>query len=109
MKNELSKILSNAVATKLALESIRANETGRALEFLEMNLDVSVLALNSLAKEVDPTERESVIAALQMIRDYRRVHPRRVEADLSTVANGVPVRAARAARERIPKILEEIE
>jgi hypothetical protein len=109
MKDELLNILSSAATTQLALESIRAKEIGRALEFLEMNLDASVLALNRLAKEVDPTERERVISTLQMIREYRRVHPRRVEADLSAVANGLPVRAARAAQERIPKILEEIE
>jgi hypothetical protein len=108
MKDELLKILSNAATTQLALESIRANETDRALEFLEMNLDASVLSLNGLAKEVEPTERERVISTLRMIRDYRRVHPRRVEADLSTVANGVAVHAARAAQERIPKILKEI-
>ncbi len=109
MKDDLLRILSNAATTQLALESLRANDTGRALEFLEMNLDASVLVLNKLVKEVDATEREAVISVLHQIRDYRRAHPRRAEADLSALANGVPVRAARLAQERIPKILDEIE
>jgi len=74
-----------------------------------MDLDVSVLALNGLGKEVDPAQREQVTSTLQQIRAYRRAHPRRVEADLGTLANGLVVRAARPAQERVRKILDEIE
>ena len=109
MKDELLEILSKVSTTQLALESLRANSTGRALELLEIDLDASVLALNRLAKEADPTQRERVTSTLHQIRAYRRVHPRRAEADLGTIANGVLVRAARAAQERARKILDEIE
>jgi hypothetical protein len=109
MKNEVLQILGRISTTQLALESLRAKSTDRALELLEIDLDASVLALNGLAKEVDPSQRERVTSTLQQIRAYRRVHPRRVEADLGTVANGVLVRAARSAQERVRKILDEME
>lgn len=109
MKDELLETLSKVSTTQLALESLRANRIGQALELLEMDLDASVLALNRLAREVDPTRLERVTSTLQQIRAYRRVHPRRVEADLSTFANGLLVRAGRAAQERVGKILNGIE
>ena len=109
MKDELLEILSKVSTTQLALESLRANSTDRALELLEIDLDASVLALARFAKEVDPARRERATSTLQQIRAYRRVHPRRAEADLGTIANGVLVRAARAAQERARKILDEIE
>lgn len=108
MKDQLVEVLAKVSTTQLALESLRANSTRRALELLEIDLDASVLALNRLAKEIDATERERVTSTLQQIRAYRRVHPRRVEADLGDVANGVLARAARAAQERVAKILQEI-
>jgi hypothetical protein len=109
MKDRVLEILGRVSTTQLALESLRANSTQRALELLEMDLDASVLALNGLSKEIGATERERVTSTLQLIRAYRRVHPRRVEADLGNVAHGVVVRAARAAQERAAKILNEIE
>ena len=109
MKDELLEVLGRVSTTQLALESLRANGTDRALELLEMDLDVSILALNRLSKEVDPIKRERVASTLKQIRAYRRAHPRRVEADLSALANGLVVRAARPAQERIRKILDEIE
>src|ERR1035438_8493141 len=98
MKDELLEILGRVSTTQLALESLRAKSTDRALELLEMDLDVSVLALNRLSKEVDPTKRERVTSTLQQIRAYRRAHPRRVEADLSALANGFVVPNRKRAR-----------
>jgi len=109
MKDELLAVLSNVAMTQLALESLRAKDTARALELLELDLDASVVALSILAKEADSTERERVTDTLRQIRAYRRVHPRRVEADLGSLASGLLVRAAHHGGERARKILEEIE
>ena len=109
MKDELLEVLSRASSTQLALESLRANDIGRALEFLEMDLDGSVLALSRLAKEVGPARRESLLSMLRQIRAYRQFHPRRAEADLGTVANGVVNQAVRMAQKRVGKILDEME
>jgi len=109
MKDELLKVLSRVAATQLALESLRAKDTARALELLELDLDASVLALSRLAKEVGPAEREPVTTTLRQIRAYRHAHPRRVEADLGSLASGLLVRAGHQGRERVSKILEEIE
>jgi hypothetical protein len=109
MKDRLLEVLAKVGTTQLALESLRANSTGRALELLEIDLDASVLALSRLAKELDAAERERVTSILQQIRAYRRLHPRRVETDLGNVANGVLVRAARLGQEKAAKILDEIE
>jgi len=59
--------------------------------------------------EVAPAERERVITTLQQIRAYRLAHPRRVEADLGSLASGLLVRAAHQGGERARQILEEVE
>lgn len=107
MKDQLLQVLAKVSTTQLALESLRANSTSRALELLEMDLDAGILALKRLAKEIDATERERINSTLQQIRAYRRLHPRRVEADLGGVANGVLVRAALLAKKRSAEILDE--
>jgi hypothetical protein len=108
MKDRLLEVLAKISTTQLALESLRANSTGRALELLEIDLDANILALSRLAKELDAAERECVTSTLQQIRAYRRLHPRHVEADLGNVAHGLLVRSAHLARERATKILDEI-
>ena len=109
MKDELTAILSNVCTTQLALESLRANEVRRALEFLEVNLDACVLALSRLAKEPDPAERDRAISVLRQIRAYRQLYPRRVEADLGAAAGGILARSARLAEGKVGKILDQIE
>jgi hypothetical protein len=108
MKDELLPVLSKVATTQLALESLRAKDTARALELLEVDLDASVLALARLSKEVAPADRERVAMTLRQIRAYRRAHPRRVEADLSSLASGLLSRAADQGGQRAQKILEEI-
>lgn len=83
MKDQLLEVLAKVSTTQLVLESLRANSTGRALELLEIDLDASILALSILGKELDGAERERITSTLQQIRVYRRLHPRRVEADLA--------------------------
>jgi hypothetical protein len=109
MKDELMAVLSKVGMTKLALESLRANDTARALELLELDLDASVVRLARLAKEVGPDERERATDFLQLVCAYRRDHPRRTEADLGSLASGLLVRAAREGGERARQILEEME
>ena len=109
MTNELLQVLAKASVTQLALGSLRSKDVSQALELLEIDLDASVIALSRLSKEVPPSERESAISALQSIRTYRRIHPRRVEADLDSMASGLLVRASNLGRDRADKILGEIE
>ncbi|HWY31716.1 MAG TPA: hypothetical protein VNX46_13230 [Candidatus Acidoferrum sp.] len=109
MNDELLPLLSRAAATQLALESLRSNDIPQTLELLELQLDVNVAALSRLAKDVPPVERERVTAMLREIRNYRRAHPRRVEADINSMASGLLVRAADLGGDRARKILEEIE
>jgi hypothetical protein len=82
MKNEWLSALSRVATIHLALESLRDNDRDRALELLERDLDASVLGLSLLSKEVSGAQGECVIKTLKQIRDYRRAHPRRCEADL---------------------------
>ena len=108
MEDELLSVLSMVAATQLALESLRCKDTARALELLEVDLDASVLALAGLSEQVTSADREHVTAALGRIRVYRRAHPRRAEADLSSLASGLLSRAADLGGQRAHKILDEI-
>ena len=105
--NDLAVATITEVSTlKGALENLRANRSGRALETLEQGLDVGVVRLSALREHVDPDDHERIIEALRWIRDYRRAHPRRTETDLSSfdkklVADGLEL------QERVRKILDE--
>jgi len=109
MKNELSRNIFQVFSTQSALENLRAQDVARAVEILELQLDESILRLHALAKECDPSERERVVSTLRQVRAYRKSHPRRVESDLSTVANGVLARTITFSKERIREILDETE
>src|SRR3954463_16056228 len=109
MKDELLQTLSKVGMTQLALESLRENDTARALELLELDLDANVITLARLAKQVAPTEQERVTAILQKVRAYRHSHPRRTEADLSSLASGLLARASHEGATRASQILEEID
>jgi hypothetical protein len=109
MKDDLSRALWNVTMTQFALESLRAKSIERVLEILEMQMDVGVLRLNTLAEEADADGRERVVSTLREVRAYRRVHPRRVESDLGTLAKGAIVRAVGASKERVRRILDEVE
>jgi len=77
MKDELSRALWNLTMTQFALESLRAKSIKRALEILEVEMDVGVLRLNTLAKEADSDGRERVVSALREVRAYRLSPPPR--------------------------------
>ena len=108
MKDELLAVLYKVAMTQLSLESLRGNETARALELLELDLDASVISLARLAQEVAPAERERVTDTLRQISAYRRVHPRRVEADLGSLASGLLARPAHEGGKRAQAILDGI-
>lgn len=90
-----------------ALENLRANRFGRALESLEQGLDVSVVMLKAIATRVDSAERGQVLEALRGIRDYRRAHPRRTEEDLSKFDQDV-VAGILELQEKAREILDEV-
>ncbi len=106
--NDLAVATITEVSTlQGALENLRANRSGRALELLEQGLDVNVVRLSALRKEVDSADHERILEALRWIRNYRRAHPRRTETDLSMfdkklVADGLKL------QDRARKILDEI-
>jgi hypothetical protein len=106
MNDLLVAAVGNASTLTGALENLRANRLGRALELLEQGLDVTVLMLKSVCDQVDLADRERAVMALRWIRDYRRAHPRRIETGLSmldknAVAEGLKI------QEQARKILDE--
>ena len=107
MNDELVMALSQANAVQGPLENLRGNDTGRALELLEMSLDGAVIWLHRLAEELDPEGREMAIGGLRSIRDYRLVHPRRTEADVSRLDQKV-VADSLKLQEEARRILDEI-
>src|SRR5258707_577089 len=107
MKNDLLATLSTVSMTCLALESIRPGDTARALELLELELDASILRMNGLAESATGGEKQQLAALLERVRDYRRAFPRRLEADLSSMASGLLVRASKHAGQWAHQILEK--
>jgi hypothetical protein len=106
--NELAVATITEVSTlQGALENLRSNRSGRALELLEQGLDVSVVRLSALREQVDTADHERIIEALRWIRNYRRAHPRRTETDLSMFDKKLVVDGLEL-QERVRKILDEI-
>ena len=113
MKNEWLSVVSRVATVRLALESLRAKDTARALELLERDLDASILELAALSNDKDLAsgERRLVPTTLQQIRTYRSAHPRRVEADIADIndlGNGLVGRTVNQCKEMAGKILEEL-
>jgi hypothetical protein len=98
--------ITSASTLQGALENIRGNRLGRALESLEQGLDVDVITLKSLCDQLDSADRERAVESLRWIRDYRRVHPRRSETDLSMFDKNL-VADALKLQEQARKILDE--
>jgi hypothetical protein len=107
MNDELISAVSQANAAQGPLQELRWNHTGRALELLEMSLDGAVLWLHRLTETLSPEDRELALGTLRGIRDYRRSHPRRSEADLSTFDQKV-VAGGLELQEKARKILDAI-
>jgi hypothetical protein len=66
-----------------ALEDVRRGETGRALECLERQLDLAVVMLDGLLKEVSSADRQLLVQALRHVRNYRCRHPRQIDINSS--------------------------
>lgn len=100
--------ITNVSTLQGALRNLRTNRVGRALESLEQGLDVNVVMLKALCDQVDAADRERAVEALRWIRDYRRVHPRRTEADLSAFDKNLAADVLKL-QEQARKILDEME
>jgi hypothetical protein len=108
MNKPVVESLGTISTTLLALESLRANKTERALELLEIQLDTAILTANRVASGADSAECDAINSLLQRARDYRRAYPRRTEGELGDLANGLLARSARLGKERAEKILDEL-
>ena len=91
-----------------ALEALRANNTAVALELLEEQLDNSVLGMDATARPASSPERERIAEVLQLVRDYRQMHPRRAETALVNVSRDTLASLGRI-QERVKRILNETE
>jgi hypothetical protein len=106
-------VASEAITLIGSLRYIRGRRFDRALELLEGQVDLCVESLSVLSTEIESLaaakgESEILMGALRQIRDYRRDHPRRDEADLSIIDKKT-VTAIRALQARVREILEELE
>ncbi len=98
--------VTNASTLQGALDNLRANRVGRALESLEQGLDVNVVMLKALCDQVDAADRKYAVEALRSIRDYRQAHPRRTETNLSAFDPKVVADVVKL-QEQVRKILDE--
>ena len=100
--------IATVSTTIMALESLRADKRDRALELLEIQLDMGILALNRVASSMEAPNREAARSFLQTLRDYRRTYPRRTEAKLDGPAEHFLVRAALAAEKHVSEVFGEL-
>ena len=90
------------MSARILLDELRDGRLANALELLEQQLDTSVLAMQRFSESAGPSEREPVLGALRVLRDYRRRHPRKTEAVIEGDMKGLGL-----AREKAQKILHE--
>jgi hypothetical protein len=100
-------VATEAASITGALENLRSNRLDRALEALEQQLDTATVMLDEIAKKVEPDDQERAIQTLRLIRDYRRLQPRRSEVDMSKFDPAL-VQEVYSLQERARRILEEI-
>lgn len=91
-----------ALAARTLLEELRAGRSANAMELLEQRIDVSVCAMDRLARTAQPQDRERLSGVLKVLSEYRRRYPRESEA-ASVGGFGVLVARSRAEADRILK------
>jgi hypothetical protein len=108
LKTEARLVATEAIELSGALEYIRDGRADKALELLEMRLDVCVVALSTLSPQVESSARANLVQALRHVGSYRSRHPRQPETDLSGMDKDTVARA-RELQERARKVLDKIE
>ena len=105
---EIATAVTHAQTVAVSLENLRDGKTGMAMESLELSIDVSVITLSVLLKETAQQDREMIVTAFQLIRDYRRRHPRRSEYDMRHLDKKRLDRNCEI-RQKAQKILDEVQ
>ena len=93
-----------ALAARILLEELRAGRLDNAVELLEQRIDVSVCAIDRMAKTAQPQEQERTTGALKVLSEYRRRFPRESR-DFPVGGFGDSLARARAEAARILKNL----
>ena len=98
-------VATEAASITGALDNLRKNRLGEALEALEQQLDTATVMLDEVARQVEDDNRERAIQTLRLIRDYRRLQPRRSEIDMSKFDRAL-VQEVYNLQERARRILD---
>lgn len=70
---------SHANSTLVTLERLRANNVTNSIELLEVNLDGSIILLDTTKDYVPKSEREKELEFLRKAKEYRVRFPRKSE------------------------------
>ena len=79
----LLNVEAEALAARILLDELRCGRVEAALELLEQKVDVSVCAIERMASDAQPQERERAADTLKVLSDYRHRHPRDTEGMLN--------------------------
>jgi len=105
--HKVATVVTYAESISGALANLRNGKTGMALESLESSLDLCIVSLSPLTKDAAPRDRETILQTLRHLRDYRRIHPRRSEYDMSRLDQSVVAKGYEMGQ-NAQKILDEL-
>jgi hypothetical protein len=71
---------SDALQAKIVLTELRDGHLTNALELLEMQIDTSVIMIDSSLPTLSAQERDEALGTLRLLRAYREAHRRQQEA-----------------------------
>jgi hypothetical protein len=72
----INDMQSNILITMDVLKAIRSDKVHRAIDILEINIDLYICNLWDLANKSPDEKKKSVIETLKIIKEYRQSYPR---------------------------------
>jgi hypothetical protein len=97
---------TDALQAKIVLTELRDGHLTNALELLEMQIDTSIVMIDSLSHVPGP-ERDAALDTLRVLKAYREAHPRQREAILQD-ADKEDVEEMNRATQKASRILSDL-
>ena len=83
--HNLLRAQADAAEARILLTELRDGRVTNALELLETQMDTAIIQIDQSLAKVPGPERDTALAILQLLKEYRTTHPRQQEAVLREV------------------------
>jgi hypothetical protein len=95
----LLRAQADAAEARILLTELREGRVTNAVELLETQMDTAIIQIDRSLAKVSGPERDTALAILRFLKEYRTAHPRQREAVLREVTKEDAEELARGTQE----------